>query len=393
MPNAFTSAILIVPLTILMLTLKRNLSVLRPAILGLTSAPLVFNEQLNVSYRSRYQDGVENFYNIFYAEDTSSFNRFRAPVPYVPAPGTILDATAPGAFCAQGMGSAAFPFTSPVNNISENCLSLRVSRPYGTNADSKLPVLVWIHGGGSALGSAYDQLYNPAGLILQASRNKQPVIFVAMNYRLGIFGFATNQALRQEKQGNAGLRDQGMAFQWVKDNIQAFGGDPDRVTAIGQSVGASAIAMHLTSYRGERGVPFQKAIMMSGASGLNFNVDSDLVANNTAQVAESLGCIKGSFDSTGTMDCLRDVPMEKLMNVSVTLSRQSRPPFGELSFYPSLDGDYVAERPSLLMRSGQFVKGRYTKIRHTTTTDLCRYTNYSVVGHKRWSLVRSTNHR
>ena len=144
----------------------------------------------------------------------------------------------------------------------------------------------------------------------------------------------------------------------VKDNIASFGGDPDNVTAMGQSVGASAIGLHLTSFKGKQGAPFQKAIMMSGASGLNFNVKSSLVANNTATVAETLGCIKGDADSDATIECLKEVPMDKLMNISVTLSRQLRPPFGELSFYPSYDGDYIADRPSQLLRSGQFVKSK-----------------------------------
>ncbi|KAL6720891.1 hypothetical protein ACLMJK_002816 [Lecanora helva] len=79
---------------------------------------------------------------------------------------------------------------------------------------------------------------------------------------------------------------------------------------------------------------------MSGASGTNFNVMSDLVASNTALI-----------------DCLRDIPVKKLMDVSVSLARRLRPPFGELAFYPSYDGDYIPSRPSLLLRKGAFVKG------------------------------------
>ncbi|KAL9112657.1 MAG: hypothetical protein Q9187_007740 [Circinaria calcarea] len=114
--------------------------------------------------------------------------------------------------------------------------------------------------GGNALGSASDQLYRPDGLVQQASSNGQPVIFVGINYRLGIFGYATNKALKDANHTNAGLRDQRAAFDWVRDNIEAFGGDPENVTAIGQSVGASSIGLHLVSYKGRRGVPFQKAM-------------------------------------------------------------------------------------------------------------------------------------
>ena len=183
------------------------------------STPIAKNERLNVSYKGVASHGVEHFYNLFYAKDTSGSNRFAPPTRFIPQEGAIVDASSPGAFCAQGTGDAAFPFTSPVLNISENCLSLRVSRPKGTTAGSKLPVVVWIHGGGSALGTAYDQLYNPDGLIRQGKQNGQPIVFVAMNYRLGIFGFATNKALRGKKHGNVGLRDQRAALEWVRQVI------------------------------------------------------------------------------------------------------------------------------------------------------------------------------
>lgn len=84
---------------------------------------------------------------------------------------------------------------------------------------------------------------------------------------------------------------------------------------------------------------------------------SDLVAENTATVAKSVGCTQDDPDSQATLNCLRNIPVQKLMDVSVSLARQIRPPFGELAFYPSYDGDYIPERPSVLLRKGAFVKG------------------------------------
>ncbi|KAL8706321.1 MAG: hypothetical protein Q9201_000640 [Fulgogasparrea decipioides] len=206
--------------------------------------PVVRDVRTGVSYRGTISNGVEQYQNIFYAADTSGPNRFAPPVPYMPARGTVVDATAAGAWCPQGVGGPPLPWTSPVTEVSENCLSLRIARPSG----------------GDALGSASDQLYQPEGLIRQAKSNGQPVIFVGINYRLGIFGFATSKALVAAKQANNGLRDQRAAFDWIRNNIKAFGGDPGNVIAIGQSVGASSIALHLVSYSGARGVPFQKAM-------------------------------------------------------------------------------------------------------------------------------------
>ena len=94
---------------------------------------------------------------------------------------------------------------------------------------------------------------------------------------------------------------------------------------------------------------------MSGATGTNFNITSSMVADNTAKVAKSVGC-KSDPDAQEALDCLRNVPFEKLTNASVGLACRARPPFGELFFSPSYDGDYITDRPSVLLRKGAFVK-------------------------------------
>ena len=97
--------------------------------------------------------------------------------------------------------------------------------------------------------------------------------------------------------------------------------------------------------------------MMSGAPGLNFNSKPDLVANNTARIAAEMGCFKdGSSQSKATIDCLRKAPFETLVNVSVSMSRAARPPFGEGFFYPTIDHDYIIDRPSVLSHTGRFVR-------------------------------------
>ena len=116
--------------------------------------PLVTNSRTGVSYRGTSVNGVEHFQNIFYAEDTSGLNRFAPPVAFTPPRGTVVDATAPGVWCPQGTGGPPLPFTSPIDSISENCLSLRVARPSGLPASAKLPVIVWIHGGMETQGLA-----------------------------------------------------------------------------------------------------------------------------------------------------------------------------------------------------------------------------------------------
>ncbi|PYH76381.1 carboxylesterase [Aspergillus uvarum CBS 121591] len=318
--------------------------------------PTVKDFTRDIKYIGSRTPGVEHFQNVFYAEEPTGQRRFAPPVPLSPPKKSIIDASKSGAWCPQGMGDI-LPFTSQVNNISENCLSLRIARPPGVHSNAKLPVAVWLHGGGHALGSASDILYTPDGLVRAAAAAGKPLIYVGINYRLGIFGFATSKAMIETKQTNAGLRDQRAALQWVRDHIEVFGGDPDRVTAIGQSVGASDIGLHLTSFNGSQDVPFQQAMMMSGAPGVNFNSDPAFVANNTVAIARRVGCAKDDDGhSIETLECLRAVPADLLTNVTVNEARKARPPFGEGYFYPTIDHDYLNGRPSQLMRAGKFVK-------------------------------------
>jgi carboxylesterase type B len=98
--------------------------------------------------------------------------------------------------------------------------------------------------------------------------------------------------------------------------------------------------------------------MMSGAAGLNFNTLADIVANNTAVVADKAGCVSsGDSQSLQTLQCLREAPVDTLTNLSVAASRAARPPFGEGFFFPTYDGDIVPGRPSVQLRSGKVVKG------------------------------------
>ncbi|KAI0014604.1 lipase [Xylariomycetidae sp. FL0641] len=325
--------------------------------LGLSSPPTAIDTDRNVSYVGTHRIGIEHFQNIFYAEDTSGENRFAPPVPFRPAVGSIVDATQPGAWCQQGTGDI-LPFTSRITNVSENCLSLRIARPFGTKAGDDLPVVVWVHGGGHILGSASDILYEPDGLLKQGVNDGRPMIFVSINYRLGLFGFAKSKPLLEDKHTNAGLRDQRAALEWVRDNIRYFGGNPHKVTGIGHSVGSSDLALQLTAFGGEQAPLFQQLILLSGGPNLNFNTMSDLVSENTADVAHAVGCVvNNDSQSRETLACLRGKPADLLTNVSITAARAARPPFGEAFFFPAYDGDMLPDRASNLLRAGKFPPG------------------------------------
>ncbi|KAG8169849.1 hypothetical protein KVR01_000594 [Diaporthe batatas] len=281
-----------------------------------------------------------DFHNIKFAHDTSGQRRFAPPEPYSPPSGAEIDGTSPGPACPQ-FQAAVPPFFDETPNISEDCLHLRITRPAGTTANDRLPVVVHLVGGGVVKGSSDDSHH------------------VALNYRLTIFGFARLPILQDQKSLNVGMRDQRAGFQWVKDHIAAFGGDPEKITSFGLSSGATFTSLHLMTYAGEQGVPFTQAWAMSGPPGTALNMTSDATEIHTRAVADIAGCPVQDEPSSDEqiLQCLRDLSMSELLEVAVAYSQQNHPPLGLFTFIPSIDGDFLPERQSALYRAGKFVKG------------------------------------
>lgn len=197
------------------------------------------------------QDGVSVFRGIPYAAAA----RWRPPVEIAPWTGP-RKADAFGAACVQPQSSIPSIYANPPAKMSEDCLSLNIWAP----ADAKrLPVFVWIHGGGLVGGYGHEPLYDGARLAKRGG-----VIVVSINYRLGILGYLAHPALSAEQggvSGNYGLLDQIAALRWVQRNIAAFGGDPGNVTIAGESAGALSV-MYLMAALPARGL-FHKAVAQS----------------------------------------------------------------------------------------------------------------------------------
>jgi len=228
-------------------------------------------------------DGVASFRGIPFAAPPVGDLRWRPPQPAAPWTG-VRQAAEFGANCMQGRfgpppapgaragapgAQAAPPAPAPtpaaapaVQGPSEDCLFLNVWRPADVAPGAKLPVMVWIHGGGFTGGSGASP--NTSG----AQFAKQGVVLVSLNYRLGRFGFFAFPALGRERpdetKGNYAYMDQIAALQWVKRNIAAFGGDPTNVTIFGFSAGGVSVHSLLASPMA-RGL-FHKAIAQSGGS-------------------------------------------------------------------------------------------------------------------------------
>ncbi|KAF7980019.1 hypothetical protein HWV62_40134 [Athelia sp. TMB] len=318
------------------------------------SAPLVTNHATGVSYRGTSTSGVEEFQNVPFGKSTAGNRRFAPPVAYEPIANTTLNATIPGAACPQPFVPVpGVPLFSNVTSISEDCLNLRIARPADTKSNAKLPVMVYIYGGGDTIGQIYDQLYTPTGLILTSVANEQPIIYVAVNYRVNIFGFASTDALRNARSLNVGLRDQRLGIQWVKDNIAAFGGDPENITIFGESDGGTGVGLQLTAYGGARGVPFKRAIMQSGNSAADQGTTGNLSAVSTALVAQGANC---TGHAEHTLACLRALSMETLLSVTFDVAYAELPPYGFNAFFGVVDDDFIPAAPSTLVQTGRFAR-------------------------------------
>lgn len=190
--------------------------------------------------------GVRSFRGIRYADSPAGLNRWKPPRRADQSSGTT-QALDYGPACLQPTRSSGASLRT-----DEDCLFLNVWTPVGTESRKRLPVMVWIHGGGFLTGDG-----RIPGEVLAA----QGVVIVSMNYRLGPLGFMAHEALKSDV-ANFGLLDMVAALDWVQENIAAFGGDPENVTLFGVSAGGQAVNMLMVSPQAAG--KFHRAIAQSG---------------------------------------------------------------------------------------------------------------------------------
>lgn len=286
--------------------------------------------------------------------------RWKPPQPVTPWT-EVRDTMSYGPKCPQLQSLTAGP-----GSENEDCLYLNVWSPEPA-PDRKLPVLVWLHGGGNTTGSASDLIPLGVGGHIFDGRSlteNQKVIVVTTNYRLGALGFFSHAALSAEDprgvSGNQGLLDQRMAFDWVRRNITAFGGDPDNVTIFGESAGSVDVCLHMLS-PGSRGL-FHRAISQSGGCTL-FGRTRALAEAETIKFATANSCT----DPATVLECMRALPVSSLLVPIPNEGAQPRLPGGKpyeggspsWAFSVTVDGDFMRDQARNVIASGDFAKVPY----------------------------------
>lgn len=281
--------------------------------------------------RGTVQSGAEAYLGIPYAAPPVGANRWREPQPAAPWLG-VRDASKTGPACMQGVPAPWGPYTEEflaAGPMNEDCLTLNLWKP--RKAAGKLPVLVFIHGGGFGGGSGTMPIYAGGKLAAQGA------VVITLNYRVGVLGFMAHPALTAESplgsSGNYGLLDQIAALTWIKANAARFGGDPANVTVSGESAGAASVADLMISPLA-RGL-FAKAIAFSGAS---MAIDVPPLATNE-QIGSDLAAKLGAM----TLADLRAVPPEKLIEATRYVPGSGPP---RLLFVPNVDGKVVPFDPA-----------------------------------------------
>jgi para-nitrobenzyl esterase len=270
-------------------------------------------------------DGVQAWLGLPYAAPPIGALRWKPPQPAAPWTAPFA-ADRFGPSCMQPLRDHGIAYYVGDDPVAEDCLTLNVWAPARAAPGSKLPVIVYIHGGSFVAGSARKPLYVGDRLAAHGA------VVVGINYRLGAFGFLALPALTRESpqhaSGNYGLMDQIAALRWIKANAAAFGGDPDRITLMGQSAGAMSIAMLQTS-PAAKGL-FQRIAALSGSTYTSETTDRVPTLAAAEQDGERLREKLGAPD----LATLRRLPADRIVAAQPALTM------------PDIDGLAMTEAPA-----------------------------------------------
>ncbi|KAI0091261.1 carotenoid ester lipase precursor [Irpex rosettiformis] len=254
---------------------------------------------------------------------------------------TIPDNLDPQAKAIVENGFGSFP------HVSEDCLTVNVYKPsnFPPNSLKKLPVVIWIYGGGFEVGGSSS--YDGAVIVQRSIDLGEPIIYVSMNYRCSLeqiydtaYGFLNGAEVKADGVANLGLQDQREAFRWVQRYIGAFGGDRFRVTIWGQSAGSISVGLQMVANGGNTEGLFHAAFMESGSP---ISVGDTLKGQKWYDfMVEQLGCV-GSDD---TLTCLRDTvsaaDIDAAQNLTPAVTNRESL---NITWVPRVDGKFLRDVP------------------------------------------------
>ncbi|KAL4073622.1 Alpha/Beta hydrolase protein [Scleroderma citrinum] len=295
---------------------------------------------------------INQFRGIKYASVPARFRQSKICTSYPP----VVEAHKYGPICPQsshktvedeliGLSDRDLP-RQYLSQDEFECLNLNITCPANQNSESRLPVMVWIHGGGNS-GSGSNWMYDGGALVRKSVCIGKPVIIVTVNYRLGYFGFAASASIAEDNRsagdegvGNYGLRDQRTALEWVHEYISEFGGDPANVTLFGSSTGAADIVHHLYSTANKCRPLFSRAIVQSAI--VDYNVPGVHAAG--WQISKALSPLRAS-----TVDQLRAIRADTLAEIPCPIRAVDDGVFFQSGWrenlFPSTESDEVCKVP------------------------------------------------
>jgi carboxylesterase type B len=308
-------------------------------------APLVDLGYVKYTGTSNATIGINYYLGIRYASPPIGERRWRKPVSIQKDnsyEGKTIHLSGASSICYQD--NPGLPVDIP-GTASEDCLSLDVLVPK-YKKEGLLPVVFMIHGGGYALGSS--TFFTPAESLLYRSNGS--VIYVGIQYRLGMLGFLGGSEIKNHGDLNVGLLDQRLALQWVKNHIKAFGGDPNKVTLDGCSAGGGSVTLQLLAYGGKQGNLFRSAIAeYPWWQSLKPESYQD---EQYQTVLQQSNCT--------SIDCLRNLSTDKIKELSASTvpkwvdPNNTKYASGDFYYGPVVDGDFIRELPSIAFASGRF---------------------------------------
>ena len=286
------------------------------------------------------EDNIYKFYGIPYAAPPVGKLRWRCPQPVEPWEG-VRDATKFGNIAYQISRKEDLLEEDKDLIEDEDCLYLNIWTP-SISADEKIPVMVWIHGGGFLNGSGSFAFYNGAEL------SKMGVVVITFNYRLGPLGFISHKELESEEKmmtsGNYGTLDQIAVLEWIQRNISNFGGDQNNVTIFGESAGAMSVGLLSTSTRA-LGL-FHKAICESGGM-LMFprEIPYDKALRDTLELQKAL--------RASSIEEMRLIPAADIIEAAIEASANNEMP-RQPRYSPVLDNTVIKSQDETLRERAQF---------------------------------------